>query len=366
MPVTIRDVARRLRLSITTVSRALDGYDDVAAETRQRVIRAARQMGYAPSRAARQLRRRRADAIGYILPASGPHFTDPFFSEFIAGLGDEASLRNIDLMVSTAAPNGAAEQRLYQRWVQSRVVDGFVLSRMRMRDWRAKYLSQNNFPFVAHGHTLLHLEYPYIEVDSRGGFARLVTHLVALGHHRIAYVGAPRGVTLQSDRLAGYREGLAAAGLAYDETLVAEGDLSRRGGYQAAQQLFALSPPPTALVGVNDLTAIGALRAARERGLVVGRDIAIAGYDGTEDAEHAQPPLTTLRQPTYNTARRLVGMLLACLAGEPLAEPQVILQPELIIRESTTGASNSAQMQDPVLTKTTDAHVLLKGGGRGR
>ncbi len=339
MPVTIRDVARRLQLSITTVSRALDGYDDVAADTRQRVIRTARQMGYVPSRAARQLRRRRADAIGYILPASGPHFTDPFFSEFIAGLGDETSLRNIDLMISTAPPNGTAEQRIYQRWVQSRVVDGFVLSRMRLRDWRAKYLAQNDFPFVAHGHTLLHLEYPYIEVDSRSGFALLVKHLAELGHRRIAYIGAPRGVTLQSDRLAGYRDGLAAADIPFDQSLVAEGDLSRTSGYRAAQQLLALAPSPTALVGVNDLTAIGAVHAAHERGLVVGRDIAIAGYDGTEDAEHTQPPLTTLKQPIYDTARRLVGMLLARLAGETLAEPQIILQPELIARESTTGVA---------------------------
>ncbi len=353
MPVTIRDVAKRLKLSITTVSRALDGYDDVAAATRQRVIRTARQMGYAPSRAARQLRRRRADAIGYILPASGPHFTDPFFSEFIAGLGDEASLHNIDLMISTAPPDGAAEQRLYRRWIQSRVVDGFVLSRMRLRDWRAKCLAQNDFPFVAHGHTLLRLEYPYIEVDSRSGFARLVAHLVALGHRRIAYIGGPRSVTLQSDRLAGYRDGLAAAEIPFDDALVAQGDLSRTGGYHAARQLLALTPIPTALIGVNDLTAIGALRAAHERGLAVGRDIAIAGYDGTEDAEHTQPPMTTLKQPTYDTARRLVSMLLARLAGEPLAEPQVILQPELVIRESTAGESHLAQLQNSVLTNAT-------------
>ena len=111
MPVTIREVAKKLKLSITTVSRALDGYDDVAAQTRQRVIRTARAMGYVPSRAARQLRRQRADAIGYILPASGPQFTDPFFSEFMAGLGDEATSNNLDLLVSTAAPDTTAEKR---------------------------------------------------------------------------------------------------------------------------------------------------------------------------------------------------------------------------------------------------------------
>ena len=335
MPVTIREVAKKLKLSITTVSRALDGYDDVATQTRRRVIRTARAMGYVPSRAARQLRRQRADAIGYILPASGPQFTDPFFSEFMAGLGDEATSNNLDLLVSTAAPDTTAEHQIYARWVQSRLVDGIVISRMRLRDWRARYLSKNDFSFVAHGHTLLPLRFPYIEMDSRWGFTILVKHLVEHGRRRIAYIGAPARLTLQADRLAGYQNGLSEAGIAFDGTLVAEGDLTRGGGYQAALQLLDLPHPPTAIIGANDLTAAGAMRAVRERGLIVGRDIAIAGYDGTDDSEHMQPPLTTLKQPVYEIARRLVKMLLARIDGKELLEPQLVLQPELIVREST-------------------------------
>ena len=333
--VTIRDVAKRLHLSITTVSRALDGYDDVAEETRERVIRTAREMGYVPSRAARQLRRQRADAIGYILPASGPHFTDPFFSEFIAGLGDTATAHNLDLLISIAPPDSAAEHHIYARWVQSRRVDGIVLSRMRLRDWRVKYLTENKFPFVAHGHTRMRVNFPYIEMDSQTAFTQLVRHLVARGHRRIAYIGAPAKFTLQAERFAGYQQGLAEAGIAFDKAMVAEGDLTRTGGYQAAQRLLTLRKRPTAIIGVNDLTAIGAMRAAREAGLVVGRDIAIAGYDGTEDSEHTDPPLTTLKQPIYATAQRLVEMLLKRIAGEPVPEPRIILQPELIIRAST-------------------------------
>lgn len=335
MPVTIREVAKHLNLSFTTVSRALDGYDDVAEKTRRRVVRIARAMGYVPSRAARQLRRQRADAIGYVLPTSGQQFSDPFFSEFIAGLGDEAAVHSFDLLVSTARPGTSAERRTYQRWVQGGLVDGIILSRMRLRDWRVRYLVQNDFPFVAHGHTHLHLDYPYIEVDSRAGFALLVKHLVDRGHRRIAYIGAPRDVTLQSEHLGGYRDGLSSAGLAFDDTLVVAGALTRLGGYQGAQQLLALDPPPTAILGANDLTAIGAIRAAHERGLNVGRDVAIAGCDGTDDAQHTLPPLTTLKQPIYDIARSLVGMLLARLAGETLPQSHIILQPELIVRAST-------------------------------
>src|SRR5512138_2854556 len=316
MAVTIRDVAKRLNLSIYTVSRALDGYDDVADATRERVIAMAKEMGYTPSRAARQLRRQRADAIGYILPAGGPHFTDPFFSVFIAGLGDEATSQNYDLLVSTAPPDSEAEKQIYQRWVQGHLVDGLVLSRMRLYDWRTDYLCQNEFPFVAHGRTLNSCNYPYIEMDSRAGFGMLVRHLVERGHRRIAYISAPPIFTLQSDRFEGYKDGLSAAGIEFDPALVAEGDLSRSGGHQAAAQLLALDNPPSAIIGANDLTAVGAMRAARERGLVVGRDVAVAGYDGTDDSEHTQPPLTTLRQPVYETARKLVSVLVRRINGE--------------------------------------------------
>jgi len=122
MPVQLRDVAKRLKLSITTVSRALDGYDDVAATTRARVLRAAREMEYVPSRAARQLRRNRSEVIGYVLPASAGHFADSFFSEFIAGLGDGAATRGFDLLVSTAAADSVIEKRNYTRWIRSRLV----------------------------------------------------------------------------------------------------------------------------------------------------------------------------------------------------------------------------------------------------
>lgn len=336
MPVTIRDVAKKLHLSITTVSRALDGYDDVADQTRTRVIKVAREMGYAPSRAARQLRRQQADVIGYILPASGTHFTDPFFSEFIAGLGDEATSHNYDLLVSTATPDSPAERAIYERWVRSRLIDGIVLSRMRLRDWRAKYLTENNFPFVAHGHTHQRLKFPYIEVDSRAGFELLVKHLVERGYQRIAYIGAPARFTLQTDRLDGYRSGLAAANIRFDPGLIGEGDMSRNGGYEAALRLLDLSKPPTAIIGVNDLTAIGAMRAARERGLIVGKDVAIAGYDGTDDSEHTQPPLTTLQQHVYEIARQLAQMLIARIAGEQI-EARLIIQPKLVVRASTGG-----------------------------
>lgn len=335
MTANIHDVAKRLRLSITTVSRALDGYDDVAESTRQRVVEVARAMGYVPSRAARQLRRQRADAIGYILPTPQPRFADPFYSEFIAGLGDEAASHGFDVLVATAPPGDATERALYERWIRSRRVDGVVLNRVRRIDWRISFLTDQGLPFATLGKGLDPIDHPYIDVDAAAGFARLVHHLVKQGHRRIAFVGAAPELMLQAVRLEGYRTGLMEAALDFDPQIVAEGDLTVQGGYRAAHALFDLPNPPTAVIGINDLTAIGTLHAARARGRIIGRDFAVAGYDGLDEAAHSEPPLTTLSQPLYGIARRLVDMVIRLIMHQPLDERHVLLQPELLVRGST-------------------------------
>ncbi len=335
--ITIRDVARRLNLSITTVSRALDGYDDVAEETRRQVIEVAKEMGYTPNRAARELRRQRTDTLGYILPADKPQFADPFIAEFIAGLGDEAAANNYDLLVSTAPAESAQEKALYQRWVQGGKVDGLVLNYTRLRDWRVQYLTQQKKPFVSLERSLDDVEFVGVEVDPGEGYAELIDYLVGMGHSRIAFVGAWRELKIQYDRFAAFERCLSSAAVLIDPALVLEGDLTLEGGYRAAQLLFSLSRPPTAVVCVNDLTAIGALHAAHEMGLRIGQDIAVAGFDGIMGAAHTNPPLTTLDQPVYTIARKLVSLLLGLISGAEIPERQVCLQPKLLIRESTGG-----------------------------
>lgn len=337
MPLTIRDVAQKLNISITTVSRALDGYDDVAAETRQRVIETAQQMGYTPNRAARQLRRQRTDTIGYIIPSNGSGFADPFFSEFIAGLGDEAVAHNYDLLISTAPPASADEKALYQRWVQGGKVAGMVLNRVYLNDWRLQYLSELGIPHVSLERSPSDPDFVGVEADSYHGVLELMAYLINQGHSHIAYIGAAPDLKIDQDRCGGYQAGLTAANITVNPQLIVRADLTREGGYQATRRLLALASPPTAIVCINDLTALGAMHAAHEQGLKVGRDIAIAGFDGISDAAYTQPPLTTLDQPVYTIARQLALMLLALINGETLAERHVKFQPKLITRESTGG-----------------------------
>jgi LacI family transcriptional regulator len=337
MRPTIRDVARRLNLSITTVSRALDGYADVAENTRRLVFQTAQEMGYSPNRAARQLRRQRAETLGYIIPSVSAGFADPFFAEFIAGLGDEASAHNYDLLVTTASPASPAEKAAYQRWAQGGKVDGMVLNRIYLDDWRLRYLAGQGIPHVSLERSPSQPDFVGIEADSYTGFLELLAHLVNQGHSRIAYIGGNAELKIDHDRYSGYLAGLGAVSILPDPVLVARANLTPQGGYQAAGHLLGLAAPPTAIVCVNDLTAIGAMHAAHERGLKVGRDIAIAGFDGIADSAHTQPSLTTLDIPVYNLARQLVIMLLALINGETLPDRQVKIQPILVIRASTGG-----------------------------
>jgi LacI family transcriptional regulator len=335
MTVTIRNLAEKLNLSITTVSRALDGYNDVAEETRQRVVKAAQEMGYVPSYAARQLRRKRSDAIGYILPTSSPRFTDPFYVNFLTGLCDEVASQQLDLSITSCPPNSDIEQNMYRRWVQSRRVDGVVLNRIRLNDWRIQFLAENNVPFVTLGKSNIAEAYPYIEVDDVTGVKDLVTHLAEKGHRRIAFIGASPELMIHANRFRGFQAGLEAAGIAYDPILYVEGDLGEAGGYKAAATLLNQQPRPAAIIGINDLTALGVLQAAKERGIYVGTELAIAGYDGIKETEFTNPPLTTLYQPTYEIARRLAHMLIRRIEGNELEETHVTMKPQLIIRAST-------------------------------
>jgi len=345
MPVTIRDVAKRLNVSVTTVSRALAGYDDVAKETRARVIQTAEEMGYTPSHAARQLRRKRTDTLGLIFPTLGHRFSDPFFGEFLAGVGDVASQHKYDLLVSVAAP-GEEERNAYQRWVQSRRVDGFILVRIRRQDWRIQYLSEEQFPFMSFGRSQTMDGAPHIGVDGKAGMLQLTRHLLELGHKRIAFIGAPEELTLSRDRFQGYLTALKEAGLETDPALIVEAQLTRSTGHRAALDLLRREHPPTAIIGINDLTALGALRAAKECNLRVGFDIAIAGFDGTEAGKHATPALTTVSQPVYTIGSDACTNLIAQINNGHLEPVQQLVQPQLIIRQSTRPADGEATNEE--------------------
>lgn len=347
MAITIRDIANRLNLSVGAVSRALSGYTDISEKTRRRIFEAAREMGYIPNRAARQLRKQTMGiTIGYLMPVNSPHFADSYFSEFIEGLGDETAAQHCDLLISTAQPEQEAEKNSYRQWVENNKVDGFVLDRLRVRDWRVQYLLENRVPFsslerdeISLNEDLLktnpEASYPSVEVDSIQGMLQLVSLITKNGFCRLAYIGGPSMLKIQVDRFIGFKTGLVQANLTLDNQYVLEGDLTSARGYWATQHLLSTPNPPDAILCVNDETAFGALRAVDEAGLKTGIDIAVAGFDGVRDACYSNPPLTTLDQPVYDIARQLVKLLVAKISRETIQVSRIVLQPTLIARAST-------------------------------
>jgi DNA-binding LacI/PurR family transcriptional regulator len=253
----------------------------------------------------------------------------------LTGLCDEAADQKIDLIVSSGSPDSEIEKLLYKRWIQSVRVDGVIINRIRVNDWRVDYLTQNKIPFVTLGYNASVQGYPYIAVNERGGFEKLVLHLVNKGHKRLAYIGASPLLMIQAERFTGYKRGLELSGLAFDQNLVIEGDLTEEGGYNAALKLFTQPDPPTAILGCNDLTAMGVLKAAKLAGIEVGKSLAVTGYDGIRETDYTNPALTTLRQPTYEIARRLAGMLIEMIKGNPIDEPHLMIEPVLILRASS-------------------------------
>lgn len=338
MPVTLKDIAARLDLSVTTVSRALGGYSDVAAETQQRVLRTAQEMGYHPNVIAQSLQRQRSNTLGFVIPATRRSLSDPFFLDLLSGIGDGVAECGFDLLVSTCEPLSAAEVAVYERLVRGRRVDGIVVARTRRDDQRLSYLVGRGFPVAAFGRTAMELESPYIDVDGEGGVSQAMRHLLDRGHRRIAFISPPSYLMFAEHRLAGYRKGLEQSGLAFDPGLVIEGDLSQASGHEVMGNLLALADPPTAVLCGNDLMALGAIHAIQNRGLTAGGDVAVVGFDDIPLAEHSHPPLTTVRQPIYEIGKRLAAMVAGIVVGEDLADRQVLLQPELVIRASSANS----------------------------
>jgi LacI family transcriptional regulator len=159
--------------------------------------------------------------------------------------------------------------------------------------------------------------------------------MIDLGHAHIGFIAAPAGLMFCKFRLAGYRETLQANNLPLDESLIVHGDLTQRGGFQAAQELLARSPRPTAIIACNDLMALGTMSAAQKFGLTIGQDLSVGGFDDIPLAEHAHPSLTTVRQPVYEIGQRITRILVELIQGTEAAETQELLIPKLMVRGSS-------------------------------
>ncbi|MBB5537015.1 LacI family DNA-binding transcriptional regulator [Rhizobium giardinii] len=331
----LKEFAKHLDLSPTTVSRALSGYPEVRESTRKRVADAAIRLGYRPNINAVRLVTGRVGAIGILMERG----REVNFAEFLSGMGERLDGEDIDILVSPIAEHDAKEEmQLFSRLVESRRVDAFIVNAPRPNDERIALLHKLGMPFLVHGRSETDVPYAWLDIDNEGAVKRATAYLLDLGHTRIAMINGRPGVTFSLHRDKGYRDALVERGLQFDPRLVAHGSFTDEIGFRFARSFLEQSPRPTALVAGSMMTALGVYSAARSLGLVVGKDISVIAHDDVFpylNADNMAPSLSTTRSSMRAAGKRSAELVLQLLSGKPATEIQELWPVELILREST-------------------------------
>lgn len=337
---TINDVARAAGVSKGAVSFAFNNRPGLAPETRERILTAARELGWTPSARARALSVSRALAAGLVIARPPDTLrADPFFPSFIAGLESELSEQGYALLLQVV-PEHDSEHQSYRRLADGGRVDGVFVTDLYVDDPRPALLAELGMPAVLVGPALRAGYWPAVGVDDGPGVAAVVRHLLEQGHTRIAHVSGPRAMVHGWSRRQAWSRTLAQAGL--PEGPCVETDFSAEAGAAATRQLLDLPEPPTAIVYANDLMAIAGLAVAVGRGVEVPRDLSIAGYDDTELAAYVQPTLTTVSTDVTGWGRAAARRLLELIDERPASEIR-LQPPRLVVRGSTGPAPQPTQ-----------------------
>lgn len=313
--VTLAEVSDMLGLSKGTVSRALNGYPDIAEGTRLRVRTVAERMGYRPLSQAQGIRTGRTRSIGLVLQTDEHDSHAPFLTDFLAGVTTTASREDWTLTVATAASDADMAETL-RRLVAERKADGFILPRTLVHDPRIETLESLGVPFVLFGRTGSTAPLASFDIRGEAAMQEAVQRLARLGHRRIGFVGGAERYMFAQLRLTGYRSGLSAAGLPFDAALVRTGTRTTADGEAATIDLLAQPAPPTAIVFATDITALGAYAVAERLGLRIGHHLSVISYDGISAGGLMRPPLTTYRVDTRGAGARLAELLIRQIRGE--------------------------------------------------
>ena len=332
---TIRQIADQAGVSIATVSRVLNGRGDVSDETRDLVSRVIRENGYTANRNARGLSAGRTGLVGVVVPLVFP----AYFAYILAGAAEALFERDLQIVLSPTGNEYAREVSVFNRL--HGVTDGSLIILPEESSEELERHLDNGFRFVVID-PLMQLDerIPSVSAANTSGADQAMRHLLRLGHRRIAHITGPKGWLATEDRRRGYRAALASAGTLPDPGLEAEAIPEIDSGRDAATALLALPDPPTAIFAFNDNIAIGAIQAARARGLRVPDDLSVVGFDDVEHATIVTPALTTVRQPLAEMGRTAVSLLSRLMEGQSFETLHVELATRLVVRDSTAPLGN--------------------------
>ena len=334
---TLEEVARAAGVSRATASRVVNGNPSVGIEARQSVERAIAESGYVPNRAARSLRTRRSDSIGVVIAEStGRIFADPFFAEVLRGISAGLAARQMHLvLVMSQSPD---EERWAEGYLTSGGhVDGVIMFSLHGDDQLPGHLQSHGIPVVVGGEPPPGSRVSYVDNDNHGGAFSAVTHLIEQGRTRIATITGPLDMPAGVTRRLAYREALLAAGRTLDTDLEETGGFTREGGQRSMEILMQRCPDIDAVFAASDLMAAGALSALYAAGRRVPVDVAVVGFDDSIIALSTQPALSSVRQSMEVMGRELVNVLLQSIEARDNVVRRVVLETELIVRQSSGG-----------------------------
>ncbi|HEY0452114.1 LacI family DNA-binding transcriptional regulator [Actinophytocola sp.] len=329
MRVTIAEVARRARVSKTTVSRVLNNKGDVDASTAIRVREVIAATGYTPSAGAVNLARGRTQTVGMLVPG----LTWPWMGDVLQGVADVLEARGYGLLLNTMN-RGEDSLTQFARHVSANAFDGLLLVEPPDTLSYITSLHESGLPVVMIDDRGHHPGFPSVATSNHAGAADAADHLLATGRTRVAMVSGPVEFGCTRDRTAGLRARLTDAGVAFDERLLVEGDFTRGGGQAAVEELVGAGVAFDAVFAHNDLMAVGVLDGLRAAGRTVPDDVAVIGFDDISIAAHTRPALTTIRQPSREMGEAAAIMLLDNLAGSELPGEPHVVPTSLVIRES--------------------------------
>ncbi|GAB4515140.1 MAG: LacI family DNA-binding transcriptional regulator [Anaerolineae bacterium] len=331
MTTTIDDIARHLNLSKSTVSKALNGYDDVSVLTRTLVQETASALGYQPSAAARNLRLGRTDKIGLFLNTSLEYVVD-YLSGVIPGTVLQAQSIGKNIVIYTMADNDPG--RLL-KVCRAGEIDGVILFSTHYDRDTIDALLEQNFPFIVMGRQILDTRVSYVVPDYYRGSYLAAQHLIALGHRRIAFMTRPELTTANDARLAGYLDALREAGLPRHDAWIVETRIQPNSGVEPTRKLLQLEEKPTAICAFHDLVAVDVIRVLQAEGYRVPEDISVVGFDGLRAGFMTMPHITTIQQPLAEIGQRVIEIINQKITDREHPAIQEIVDVELVIRGST-------------------------------
>ena len=356
---TLEDVAKRAGTSVATAGRALGGYGKVAAATRERVLKAARQLHYRPNALARSMKQRSSLTIGVIVG----NVCNPFFSVVLRAIEDTVGGHGYQVIICNT-DESIEKELAHARALLEHRVDGIILSPTTGENGEAsaaaKEIYASGIPLVFIDRAVKGMKVPTVVSDNLSAAQEATTHLIEQGHRRIGVIVGRRTLDTMSERVEGYRRALSKYRIEFDESLVVDAvHVGVEGGYRATKHLLDLHRPPTALLVANSLLVLGALNAIEEKGLTVPDNIALIGWDDFYAAPHLQTPLTMVAQPAHAMASIAAEQLIKMLSDKPV-DPSlhIILKSKFIIRESSEKRLwNEGHRSSPASTKRARIHT---------